>query len=81
MRRSLWTVALAALMFGGLGMVGGTAVGGSIGPVAAAYGVFLTLTALYLIAVLAIRERAVRGAHHASGGIDRSDRLAGRRIF
>lgn len=77
----MWIVAVAVLVFGGLGMLGGTAVGGSIGPVTAAYGVFLTLAALYLIAVLAIRERALRVTRDPSGGVDRTDRLAGRRVF
>ena len=34
MRQSLWSVALAGLAFGSLSMVGGTAIGGEIGPLA-----------------------------------------------
>lgn len=81
MRRSLWTVAVAVLAFGGLGMVGGTAIGGSLGPLTAAYGAILTLAALYVIAVLAIRERTWRRPHDPTPPGDLADRRLGRRIF
>jgi len=79
MRRSLWTVGVAVLAFGGLGMVGGTAIGGDIGPVTAAYGALLSLAALYLLAVLAYRHRSTqRGTLPPSG---RPDRMLGQRVF
>lgn len=81
--RWMWPVALAGLGFGSLSMVGGTAIGGSLGPLAAGYGVLVVLTALYLIVGLAIRDRVWRRAVPARRGdiVPLTDRLAGRRVF
>ncbi len=79
--RSLWSVALAVLAFGGLGIIGGTAIGGELGPVTAAYGILLSLAALYMIAGLAIRDRAWKRLGRPLVPVQRTDRLAGRRVF
>ena len=55
MRHSLWSFAIVGLGLGSLGMVGGTAIGGAIGPLAVGYGLLAALAALYLVAGLAIR--------------------------
>ena len=82
MRRWLWSLAVAGLGFGSLSMVGGTAIGGSIGPLAVGYGVAVVLTALYLIVGLAIRDRVLRrGASRTQDMVTSIDRLAGRRVF
>jgi len=81
MRRSaMWSFAIAGLALGSLGMVGGTVVGGEFGPMVVGYGLLTALSALYLVAGLAIRERvwARRAARQESSGVDR---LAGRRVF
>lgn len=83
MRRWMWSFAIAGLGFGSLSMVGGTAVGGDIGPLAVGYGVLVVISALYLIAGLVIRDRVWRRTVPArrtdpSASIDR---LAGRRVF
>ena len=62
-------------------MVGGTAIGGEIGPLAVGYGLLVALAALYLVAGLAIRERVWRRLSVASMGRPKADRLAGRRVF
>lgn len=74
-------MAVAGLALGNAAMLGGTAIGGDIGPVAAGYGLLIALGALYLVAGLMIRERAWRRL--AKPTIDRpiADRLAARRIF
>lgn len=82
MRHSrLWSFAIAGLALGSLGMVGGTVVGGEFGPMVVGYGLLTALSALYLAAGLAIRERvwARRAAHERTG--TSADRLAGRRVF
>lgn len=80
-RHSTRSLTFAVLALGALAVAGGTAIGGHIGPVAAALGLLLTLAALYLFAALAIRDRAWRqlGSHPATQS--RTDRLAGRRVF
>ena len=62
-------------------MVGGTAIGGEIGPLAAGYGMLVALSALYLFAGLLIRERAGRRLSVSSTKRPVADRLAGRRVF
>jgi hypothetical protein len=62
-------------------MVGGTAIGGEIGPLAAGYGMLVALSALYLFAGLVIRERAWRRLSVSSTKSPAPDRLAGRRVF
>jgi len=81
MGNRLWSVALGALVLSGLAMVGGTAVGGPIGPLAAGYGLLVALAALYLVGGLAVRDRVA--ARRAKETTERptADRLAGRRVF
>ena len=82
MRRStMWSVAVAGLALGSLGMVGGTVVGGELGPMAAGYGMLTALSALYLVAALAIRERVWQRFSRREGPSAHPDRLAGRRVF
>jgi Flp pilus assembly pilin Flp len=76
-------MAIIGLALGSLAMVGGTAFGGDVGPLAVGYGLLVALSALYLVAGLAVREQ-VRQRLERSG--DRAampavDRLAGRRVF
>ena len=81
MGHTLWSFAIAGLGIGSLAMLGGTAIGGEIGPLAVGYGLLVALAALYLVAGLAIRERAWRRLSTASLGRPKADRLAGRRVF
>jgi len=81
MRRTLWSFAITALALASLAMVGGTAVGGELGPLVVAYGVLVALAALYLVAGLAIRERVWGRLSASSKERPNPDRLAGRRIF
>jgi len=77
----VWSTAIAGLGLGSLAMVGGTAIGGEIGPLAVGYGLLVALSALYLVAGLAIRERVWRSLSAPSIGRPHADRLAGRRGF
>jgi len=81
MRHRLWSVAVAGLALGNVTMLGGTAIGGEIGPVAAGYGLLVALGALYLVAGLAIRERAWRRLSKPALQRPVVGRLAGRRVF
>ncbi len=81
MHRTLWSLAIAGLGLGSLTMVGGTAVGGELGPLAVGYGLLVALAALYLVAGLAIRERVWRRMPRPSVGRPVADRMAGRRVF
>ena len=83
MRRVMWSIALAGVGFGGLTMVGGTAIGDGVGALAIGYGVLVVLTALYMIVGLAIRERVDRraSAPRAATAATAIDRLAGHRVF
>lgn len=81
MRHALWSFAIAGLGIGSLGMVGGTAIGGEIGPLAVGYGLVVSLAALYLVTGLAIRERVWRRLSASSMGRPKPDRVAGRRVF
>ncbi len=81
MRHHLWSFAMIGLALGSLGMVGGTAIGGDLGPMVVGYGLLVALTALYLVAGLAIRERASRRLSTSVEQSTRIDRLAGRRVF
>lgn len=58
MRRSPWSISVIGLALGSLAIVGGTVVGGELGPLAAGYGLLVSLAAVYALAGLAIRERA-----------------------
>ena len=80
LRQSMWAMAIAGLALGSLGMVGGTVVGGQIGPMVIGYGLIVALCALYLVAGLAIRERVWRRLSPPVNG-PKADRLAGRRVF
>ncbi len=81
MRTTLWSVAITGLALGSLGMVGGTAVGGELGPLAVGYGLVVSLAGLYMVTGLAIRERVWRRLSRPHVGRPSADRLAGRRIF
>ena len=81
MRHRLFSFGLAGLALGSLAMIGSTAIGSELGPLLAGYGLLVALSALYLVAGLAIRERA--GRKLATSDLERpkTDRLAGRRVF
>ena len=81
MRHKLFSFGLAGLALGSLAMIGSTAIGSELGPLLAGYGLLVALTALYLVAGLAIRERV--GRKLATSGLEspKTDRLAGRRVF
>ncbi|MEA2652198.1 MAG: hypothetical protein QOI85_1919 [Chloroflexota bacterium] len=81
MGHTLWSFAIAGLGIGSLAMVGGTAVGGEIGPLAVGYGLLVALAALYLVAGLAIKERVWRRLSTPAIERPNPDRLAGRRVF
>lgn len=81
MGHRLYSVAVGGLALGTVAMVGGTAIGGELGPMAAGYGLLISLSALYLVAGLAIRERAWRKLSTSSLRRPEADRLAGRRVF
>jgi membrane associated rhomboid family serine protease len=80
MRRSLWSLAVAVLALGALGMVGSTAVGGEVAPIGVS-GALLTLCGLYMVAGLAIRDRTWKRLRHPEQPTTPVERLAGRRIF
>ena len=75
------SLALAGLGFGSLAMVGGTAIGGSLGPLAAGYGLLVAITALYMVVGLAIRDRSWERLSRMDRPMPAVDRLAGRRVF
>lgn len=81
MRQQLWSFAIAGLAIGSLAMVGGTAIGGEMGPLAIGYGLLLALSALYLVIGLAVRERVWRREQRSLPRSPQPDRLAGRRVF
>ena len=77
----MWSMAIVGLALGSLGMIGGTAIGGDLGPLAVGYGLLVSLAALYLVAGLAIRERVWRRLARVHRELPASDRLASRRVF
>lgn len=84
MRRALWSMAIAGVGFGCLAMVGGTAIGaGGVGSLAVGYGLLVLLSAMYLLAGLAVRDRITRrtSAQAAMPEAPTIDRLAGHRVF
>ncbi len=81
MHHTLWATAIVGLGFGSLAMVGGTAMGGELGPLAVGYGLLVALSALYLVAGLAIRERVWQRMSTPSIAPPHADHLAGRRVF
>ena len=80
-RSRMWSMAVAGLALGSLGMVGGTVVGGELGPMAVGYSLLIALSALYLVAALAIRERVWQRLSRPVNTSAHPDRLAGRRVF
>ena len=74
-------MAVGGLALGNVAMLGGSAIGGELGPVAAGYGLLIALAALYLVAGLAIRERAWRRLSKPTLERPVANHLAGRRIF
>jgi len=81
MGHRLFSVAMAGLALGSMAMVGGTAIGGELGPLAAGYDLLVALGALYLFAGLAIRERPWRRLTTAPLKRPVPDHIAGRRVF
>jgi hypothetical protein len=81
MHYRLWSAAVAGLALGNFAMLGGTAIGGEIGPLAAGYGLLVALAALYLVAGLAIRDRVWRLLPTPTRERLVAHRLAARRIF
>jgi uncharacterized membrane protein YdjX (TVP38/TMEM64 family) len=76
----MWSFAVAGLALGSLSMVGGTVVGGELGPMVVGYGLLVALCALYLVAGLLVRERVSTRVTRMDR-VNRIDRLAGRRVF
>ncbi len=74
-------MAIGGLGLGSLGMVGGTAIGGELGPLAIGYGLLVALSGLYLVGGLAIRERVWTRLARPMPTTTQPDRLAGRRVF
>ncbi len=81
MRHSLWSIGIGGLGLGSLSMVGGTAIGGELGPLAIGYGLLVALSALYLVGGLAIRDGVWQRITRPMVSSARPDRLAGRRVF
>lgn len=76
-------MAIVGLTLGTLAMVGGTAFGGDVGPLAVGYGLLVALSALYLVIGLAVREQVRQRLERSAdrGAMPTVDRLAGRRVF
>ena len=81
MRRSLWSMAVFGLAVSALAVVGGTAIGGDLGPMTVGYGLLTGLAALYALAGLAIRERAWRRLPRPSDRVSRVETVASHRVF
>ncbi len=81
MRHTLWSIGIGGLALGSLAMVGGTAIGGALGPLAAGYGLLVAFSALYLVAGLLIRDRTWDRVSRRLRAAEHADRLAGRRVF
>ena len=82
MRQRMWSMALVGLGLGSLAMVGGTAIGGDVGPLAVGYGMLLAVAGLYVVAGVAIRERVWERLRRPDApSMGTIDRLAGRRVF
>jgi predicted membrane protein len=81
MRQSLWALAIVGLGFGTLSMVGGTAIGGELGPLAIGYGLLISLAGLYLVAGLSIRERVWQRLTRPQARMPHTDRLGSQRVF
>lgn len=81
MRQRMWSMAVVGLALGSLSMVGGTVIGGEIGPLLAGYGLLVALSAIYLVVGLAIRARPWRRMSRPLPRAPQPDRLVGRRVF
>ena len=81
MRQRLWSISIVGLALGSLAMVGGTAIGGDIGPLTVGYGLLVALAALYMVIGLAMRERVWQRPETPGSDRPAADRLAGRRVF
>jgi 4-hydroxybenzoate polyprenyltransferase len=80
MRHSPWSIAVIGLAVGSLAIVGGSTIGGHLGPLTAGYGLLIALAALYAIAMLLVRDRARRRRSRRDGAPS-VETLAGTRIF
>ena len=80
MRRSIWHIPAVGLCVAALAVVGGTAIGGDLGPLTLGYGMLLGLAAAYAFAGLAIRERVWRRLPRLRGSAAPKT-VAGHRMF
>ena len=81
MAHRLWSIGVAGLGLGSLAMVGGTVVGGGLGPLAAGYGLLVVLSAAWLLGGMVIRERPWRRLAQPLRETTKLESLAGRRVF
>jgi integral membrane sensor domain MASE1 len=81
MAQRLWSFGIAGLGLGSLAMVGGTVVGGDLGPLAAGYGLLIVLSAAWLLGGMLIRERPWRRLSRPLQETTKLETLAGRRVF
>jgi uncharacterized membrane protein len=81
MRQRLQSVSIVGLALGSLAVVGGTAIGGDVGPLTVGYGLLVALAALYTVVGLAMRERVWQPTETHGSDRPAADRLAGRRVF
>jgi hypothetical protein len=81
MRQSPWSIAVAALAFGSLIAIGGTTVGGDIGLDAAASALLALTASLYVLTVLAVRQRVWRRLAVPVRTSEHVRRIGSRRVF
>jgi integral membrane sensor domain MASE1 len=81
MAHRLWSIGIAGLALGSLAMVGGTVVGGDLGPLAVGYGILAVLSAAWLLGGMLIRERPWRRVSRPLRETTKIESLAGRRVF
>jgi hypothetical protein len=81
MRQSPWSIAVAALAFGALIAIGGTTVGGDTGLDAAASAVLALTASLYVLSVLAIRQRVWSRVSVPARISEHVSRVGSRRVF
>lgn len=79
--RGFWIIGFAGLTLGVVSMFGGTAAGNGIGNLVAGYGMLVVLASLYMLAGLAIRDRAWRRMRRPAVERVQPVDLAGRRVF
>lgn len=80
MRRSSWSLVVAGLAIGSLGIVGGTTIDGPLGSLSAGYGVLLGLAVLYALSGIALRDRPWRRLRNDREG-SRVETVASHRVF